>query len=114
MRIFLGSSREASTTGLLRRVAGWVESCGHEPLRWDEPGVFPAGSYTFPTLRRVAREVDGAIFVFAEDDKVWYRTDKAMQPRDNVLLEYGLFSGTLGEGRVAICRSGSPRTASDL
>ena len=114
MRIFLGSSREASRTGLLRRIAGWIEACGHEPLRWDDPGVFPPGSYTYPTLRRLAREVDGAIFIFAEDDAVWYRTDKAMQPRDNVLIEYGLFSSALGETHVAICRSGNPRTASDL
>jgi hypothetical protein len=114
MRIFLGSSREASNTGLLRRIASWVEACGHTPLRWDEPGVFPPGAYTFPTLRRLAREVDGAIFVFSEDDTVWYRTDKATQPRDNILLEYGLFSATLGESHVAICRSGDPRTASDL
>lgn len=114
MRIFLGSSREASASGLLRRVASWIEACGHTPLRWDDPGLFPAGAYTFPALRTLAQNVDGAVFVFSEDDHVWYRGDKVPQPRDNVLIEYGLFSATLGESRVAICRSGSPRAATDL
>ncbi len=114
MEVFLGSSREASETGLLRRVAGWIEAAGHRPLRWDEPGVFPVGAYTFSTLRQLAQRVEAAIFIFSEDDEVWYRTDKATQPRDNILIEYGLFSAALGEGRVIICRSGQPRTATDL
>src|SRR5579863_2839699 len=114
MRIFLGSSREASSSGMLRRVAGWIEACGHSPLRWDDPGLFPAGAYTFTALRALAQNVDGAVFVFSEDDHVWYRGDKVSQPRDNVLIEYGLFSATLGDNRVAICRSGSPRSATDL
>lgn len=99
---------------MLRRVAGWIEACGHTPLRWDDPGLFPAGTYTFAALRKLAQNVDGAVFLFSEDDHVWYRGDKLSQPRDNVLIEYGLFSATLGESRVAICRSGSPRSASDL
>lgn len=114
MRIFLGGSTEASDAGLLLEVASWVEKYGHRPLRWDEPGAFPAGTYTFAALRELARNVDGAIFIFSEDDHVWYRTDKLTQPRDNVLLEYGLFSDALGEHRIAICQCGSPRTATDL
>jgi len=114
MNIFLGSSREALESGLLLTVATWVEAEGYKPVRWDEPQAFPAGSYTFAALRELARKVDGAIFVFSEDDDVWYRMDKVSQPRDNVLIEYGLFSGTLGEDRVIICRSGAPRTATDL
>jgi hypothetical protein len=114
LKIFLGSSREAVETGLLRRVASWVEAARHEPVRWDDPGVFPPGAYTFTTLRQVARQVDGAIFIFSEDDELWYRTDKVTQPRDNVLIEYGLFAAALGEGSVIFCRVGKPRTATDL
>lgn len=114
MRVFLGSSREADDNGMLLRVAGWVERYGHEPLRWNESGAFPLGTYTFSRLQELARGVDAAIFIFAEDDKVWYRSENSTQPRDNILLEYGVFSGVLGEDRVAICRSGSPRIATDL
>lgn len=52
MRIFLGSSREASESGLLRIVAAWIEQEGHEPVRWNAPGVFPAGAYTFQLSAR--------------------------------------------------------------
>jgi hypothetical protein len=114
MRIFLGSSLEAVRTGLLRKVAGWIEAEGHTPIQWNAVGVFPAGTYTFATLRQIARDVDAAVFIFAEDDDVWYRTDKVTQPRDNVLLEYGLFTAALGEGKVIICRAGKPRIATDL
>lgn len=114
MQIFLGSSREASASGMLRRIAVWIEACGHTPVRWDDPGVFPPGTYTFQVLQRLAKTVDAAIFIFSDDDKVWYRTENTTQPRDNILLEYGLFSAALGEERVAICRSGNPRMAADL
>jgi Predicted nucleotide-binding protein containing TIR-like domain len=114
MQIFLGSSLEAVKSGLLLEVADWIEASGHEPIRWNQAGVFPAGRHTFATLRDIAGEVDGAIFIFAEDDKVWYREELTSQPRDNVLIEYGVFSAVLGQDRVVIVRSGAPRTASDL
>lgn len=112
MRVFLGSSSESSS--LLLTIAGWIENAGHTPVRWSDPGVFPPGQYTFSALRQQARQMDAAIFVFAEDDRVWYRTDQVMQPRDNVLIEFGLFSAALGDGRVVICRSGNPKPASDI
>lgn len=83
-------------------------------MRWDDHGVFPAGINTFAALRRIARRVDGAIFIFSEDDETWYRGAKTAQARDNVLFEYGLFSAALGEGHVIICRSGNPRTPTDI
>ncbi|WP_305788796.1 nucleotide-binding protein [Symbioplanes lichenis] len=112
MRIFIGSSSESSS--LMRKIALWVENAGHEPLRWQDPGVFPPGSYTLQALQSVVQRVDAAIFIFGEDDQVWYRSDQTSQPRDNVLAEWGLFTGALGEGRVIICRTGRPKTASDL
>lgn len=45
---------------------------------------------------------------------MWYRQDAQRQPRDNVLVEYGLLAGVLGRERVVICRYGEPRIASDL
>ena len=69
------------------------------------------------SLRRIARQVDAAVFVFAEDDKVWFRDADLGQPRDNVLIEYGLFLGALGGDevdRVIFVRVGSPKTASDV
>ncbi len=112
IRVFIGSSSEAEATLLV--VAQWIEAARHVPIPWNRPGVFPPGSYTLSRLRQIAREVDAAILIFTEDDKTWYRTDTVYQPRDNVLLEYGLFTGTLGERKVIFCRKGKPKIPNDL
>jgi hypothetical protein len=112
VKVFLGSSTEALTA--LDRIREWLESAGHTALPWNAPDLFLPGDNTFLRLIEIARQVQAAIFVFAEDDQVWYRSDALLQPRDNVLLEYGLFAGTLGQNRVSICRTGSPKNPSDL
>lgn len=112
MRIFLASSRES--IGDMHIVAHMLEQLGHEPLPWDTPGVFLPGTYTLNGIIEISRNVDAAIFIFAEDDRVWYRATERQQPRDNVLVEYGLFAGILGPERALICRKGEPKTPSDL
>lgn len=113
MQIFLGSSREALSS--LYEVATWLEDDGHEPKPWNEPGLILPGESTFTALVGIARTVDAAIFIFGEDDTVWYRKDSGLkQPRDNVLVEYGLFSGILGQRRVIVCREGEAKLASDV
>jgi hypothetical protein len=112
MRIFLGSSTESLAE--LKRLGTLVESAGHTALYWNGPELFLPGENTFLRLVEISQQVDAALFLFAEDDRVWYRSDALAQPRDNVLIEYGLFAGALGQERVAIFRYGSPKTASDL
>jgi predicted nucleotide-binding protein len=112
MKIFIGSSRES--IDLVREIGYWLEEKGHEALPWDKPGLFMPGDQTFLNLIAIAGQVDGALFVFGEDDKVWYRGDGATQPRDNVLVEYGLFVGKLGPRKAVICRVGNPKHAGDL
>lgn len=112
MEIFIGSSRES--IDLVREVEVWLEEQGHKPLPWDKPGLFMPGDHTFNTLISISRRVEGAIFIFGEDDEVWYRSDAAKQPRDNVLIEYGLFAGALGPKKSIICRDGNPKHAIDL
>jgi len=70
--------------------------------------------YTWHRLIEISRDVDASIFIFGEDDKIWWRGKELQQPRDNVLVEYGLFVGTLGPERALICRTGKPKTPSDL
>jgi hypothetical protein len=86
----------------------------HEPIPWDEPGVFPAGTYVLPRLIELSHQVHGAIFIFGEDDKLWYRRDRVKATRDNVLLEYGIFAATLGPERALICRKGEAKKPSNL
>lgn len=112
MKFFLGSSGERLPE--LKKVAAWVKQAGHEAWPWNKPGLFPLGHYTFETLNVLKDKVDASIFIFGEDDEVWYRGDSKLIPRDNVLIEYGLFAGVLEPSRVAICKSGHIRLASDL
>lgn len=112
MKVFIGSSSESR--GALDWVAAQIEELGHVPVPWNQPGLFPPGSYVLPKLIEIVHKTDAAIFVFAEDDRVWYREDQLPQTRDNVLLEYGLFVGVLGLDKAIICRSDQPKTASDI
>jgi len=98
----------------MQRVCVWVEAEGHEPLPWDEPSLFLPGEHIFAKLIKLSREIDAAILIFSEDDKVWYRNDAVTQPRDNVLVEFGLFAGALGQDRAIVCLKGKPRTPTDL
>ena len=111
-RVFIGSSKESKDA--MEELASWIEDAGHQPKPWTDPDLFPLASTTFDSLHKTAQRIDAAIFVFGEDDAVWYRGDKTLSPRDNVLLEYGVFSGALGERSVAIALVGNPRLATDL
>jgi len=112
MKVFVGSSVESLDN--LRTVAYWIEEAGHEAIPWDGPDLFLPGDNTFLKLIEISKTVDAAIFVFGEDDQIWYRQDAMAQPRDNILIEYGLFAGSLGPKRSIICRVGAPRIATDL
>ena len=96
----------------MAHVAGWLPPGA--AVRWDKSGSFEAGQFTFEELLRHARTVDGAIFVFAEDDASKIRGKKWLTTRDNVWLEYGLFIGSLGRNRVRPVVVGNPKWASDL
>ncbi len=114
MKVFIGSSTEAAKRDVMKNLAYWVEELGHTPVRWDDPGVFLPGQDLFARLVQVANEVDAAILIFSEDDQAWYRQAQVSQPRDNVLLEYGLFAGITGPSRVVVGRDGKPKNPSDL
>lgn len=46
--------------------------------------------------------------------KVWYRDSKVHQPRDNVLVEYGVFASSLGRRNAIIGMHNSPRIPTDI
>ena len=112
MKVFIGSSREQLDNA--RKVAVWLENYNYTPILWNRPGVFLLGDITIEALEKISKDVDAAIFIFGADDKTWYRETKHATVRDNVLLEYGLFSGVLSRKRVAIITSGQPWIATDL
>jgi O-acetyl-ADP-ribose deacetylase (regulator of RNase III) len=111
-KVFLASSTDSKP--LMYRVAGWLKKWDLEPLPWDTPGLFRPGDYILGRLLELSEQVDAAVMIFADEDKKWYHADAQPQPRDNVLIEYGIFAGRLGRMRTVVCRKGNPKTASDL
>src|SRR5436190_10192699 len=101
-RIFLGSSGKQAK--LLQALTRGLDDVAHvEP--WTTS--FNPGMTTLERLLELAREVDFAVLVFAQDD--WTTTaapDSAptaaaqASPRDNVVFDAGLFGAALGLRRT--------------
>lgn len=66
---------------------------------WNQ-GVFGISDYTLDRLLRATKEFDFAVFVFGADDMLELRGERYLVARDNVVLELGIFAGTLGRERT--------------
>jgi len=71
---------------------------------WRNPAIFGTGSDTINALIQYANEGkvrgDYAVFLFSPDDTATIRKKEYFVSRDNVWLEYGLFSAILGPSNV--------------
>ena len=115
-RIFLGSSGKQQK--LLQALTRGLEDVANvEP--WTTS--FSPGTTTLERLLELAREVDFAAFVFAQDD--WTTNSPPASdpsgsaqasPRDNVVFEAGLFGGALGMRRTFILHASGSKLPSDL
>lgn len=115
-KIFIGSSKEAINDMTI--VAATLDELNAESIMWNsnKTPIFSPSDYTLDSLIKIAEQVDGAIFMFNADDKIWY-TDhirKTSGINDNVLLEYGLFCGKKGRKKVAFVCKDNPKLATDL
>lgn len=97
-QVFIGSSSEGK--GVARALqAELLPDC--EVVIWDQ-GVFGPSSYTLDALIETAHRSDFAVLVATPDDTRESRGQTAVVPRDNVILEFGLFAGVLGRGRTYV------------
>lgn len=89
--VFIASSSEAIS------VAEAVHIKLEQEMRvklWEN--AFDLSSITITTLINKTREADYAVFVFHPDDKTLIREKEYSSVRDNVVLELGMFIGSLG------------------
>jgi len=115
-RIFLGSSGKQQK--LLQGLTRGLEDVAHvEP--WTTS--FNPGTTTLERLLELAREVDFAAFVFAQDDWTTLSPPASdpsesgqASPRDNVVFEAGLFGAALGMRRTFILHARGAKLPSDL
>ena len=110
-RIFLGSSGKQEKL-LLALERGLHDVA--EVVPWTTS--FNPGTTTLERLIELTREVDFAVFVFAQDD--WTSKDSTeggqASPRDNVVFEAGLFGGVLGMRRTFILHANGAKLPTDL
>lgn len=109
-RIFVGSATESRD--IAERVASALEKAGHEPIRWWR--AFNSGDITIDRIIELAQDVDGAVFLAGATDKTWYRSAKTMSPRDNVILEYGVFASRLGLRATMLVKDLDTRLPTDI
>lgn len=67
---------------------------------WSDTERFGAGSNTLSVLEAHVKNADFAIAIFNDDDDVTSRKEIKKAPRDNVILELGMFLGRLGKERA--------------
>ncbi len=99
-RVFIGSSSERLDVARNLHVA-LEQAVKCEATVWDQ-NVFTPSEYALESLTKAAREADFAILIAAPDDLTESRGERGASPRDNVILELGLFIGILGVRRVLI------------
>lgn len=108
--IFIGSSTEGHLIARnLQAELGSQVSVD----RWDQ-NVFEPGGYALDSLIRASKAADFAVLIATPDDTVTSRAVTAPAARDNILLEFGLFSGALGRERTFILATGDMRLPSDI
>jgi predicted nucleotide-binding protein len=96
---FIGSSSEGE--GYARAIQDVITSLkGYAVLPWQS--AFQEGDTYIESLIAAVGSVDAAVFVATPDDQRKMRNREDLVIRDNVLFEYGLFSGKIGRFRTAL------------
>src|ERR1051326_8972687 len=94
--LFIGSSAEGLHIAKAIQ-ANLDHAC--ETTLWSQ-GVFGLGEGTLESLVTCLNNFDFAALILTPDDLIQSRSGRSSSPRDNVLLELGLFIGGLGRQRT--------------
>ena len=104
--VFVGSSTEG--IDICRNLQVELESsrtCDVE--LWSH--IFKPSQFSLEALIEIAERVDFAVLVATADDTIESRGTSSASPRDNVILELGLFVGALGRDRTYLLTDASTR-----
>jgi predicted nucleotide-binding protein len=100
-RMFIGSSSEGLPVA--RKLQASL-SGQFAVVIWNQGTVFGLGSQTLEALEEAVNEYEFGVFVFTPDDILPSRGEERYVPRDNVIFEFGLFTGKLGRKRAFIVK----------
>ncbi len=113
-KLFIGSSNEGYSIakklqeGIHSELGEWIE-CNV----WKDGKIFAFNNGTLDSLMRASRRYDYGILVATKDDIVESRDSTSFAPRDNVILEIGMFLGSLGLTRAFLLIDKGSKLPSD-
>lgn len=110
-RIFIGSSKEGLKEA--NYVKSRLEKDNFEVFIWNDD-IFKPNKNTLETLLNVASLFDFGIMIATKDDFTESRDEIFETVRDNVVFEFGLFLGRLGENRAFALQESGAKLPSDL
>ena len=114
-KVFIGSSSEEL---YLAQMIRDILIQDFDVIIWDEKvwnsSVFKINNNFLSDLLKASIQFDFGILIGTSDDKVIFRNEVVMQPRDNVLFELGLFIGRLGTSKCAFLIEQNVKLPSDL
>ncbi len=108
-RLFIGSSAEKLS--LLNQVVSLV---GDNAVCIPWTNAFAINKSALDSLIKQTRLSDYAILIATKDDLTKRRGKKTSTPRDNVVLEFGLFLGATSPDRCYLLAEGGAELPSDL
>ncbi|MEX1027002.1 MAG: TIR domain-containing protein [Candidatus Paceibacterota bacterium] len=100
-KMFIGSSSEALKQKIPHLFRDYLDEYVDGYI-WDALPEFNIANTTMDALCTAANEYDFALLILTADDKVRSRGKEHIVPRDNVLLELGLFLGAIGADRTFV------------
>lgn len=107
-RVFIGSSYESiEYAEEIQRNLEKSHIPDIEPICW--PSIFKLGTYTLESLLRVLKSSTFGIFILAPDDCIEIRNESYRIPRDNVILEMGMFIAGVGRENTFFVRPQNTR-----
>lgn len=113
-KLFIGSSKEGLEVA--KKLKAKVDAeCGDwiETELWSDGGIFTLNKNALDSLLKAARQFDYGVLVATSDDTVLSRDVIKAAPRDNVLLEMGMFLGSLGLTRAFLLVEEDTKLPSD-
>ena len=99
-KVFIGSSTEGLK--IAEAVYAYFDE-RIEATHWKDD-IFLPGEFPLETLEEQLRQHSFAILVATPDDKLIKRGESFQTMRDNILFEYGLFTGLLGRKRTFLLK----------
>jgi len=116
MKIFVGSSTQNKSSA--ESIAAKLKASGFQVLCWWDTEVFQGGDVTLDRLIEISDVCDASVFVFGADDMILTDTidgkKELAAPRDNVVLEYGIFVGKRGRKKTLFVPQPRVKIPSDL